>query len=92
MVFLKPSRLFLPTRFQCSPQNDANLLSAAATSTALLQLENAAPRLLRLLAQSEDADQMATLLDRALDMATLPRSATLDDIREVVSMVRSESA
>ena len=62
---------------------------AGSTSAALLHLDNAIPRLLQLLAQSEDAEILAQQLDRALDAATLPANASLDDIREVVSLVSS---
>lgn len=55
----------------------------------LLQVENAAPRLLRTLAQSGDADTLAVQLDRAVDVVSLPVKATLDEIHDTIAMVNT---
>lgn len=62
--------------------------AAESVASALLQLENAAPRLLQLLAQSEDQDSLAFCLDKALDTTQLPPEASLDDVRDTIAQAR----
>lgn len=69
--------------------SDPWLLPADATAATLLQVQNALPRLLWLLSQSEEADHLAEQLDRALDMAVLPPNAALDEIRDIIALVDS---
>lgn len=62
-------------------------LLAGVTAPALLKTENAIPRILQILAQSEDADRFANSIDDALDTANLPADVSQEDVQEVVSMV-----
>ena len=65
------------------------MLCAGATASALLQMDGAIPRLLQLVAQSEDAETLAQLLHSAADVVSLPLNASLDDLRDTIGLVSS---
>ncbi len=62
---------------------------AETIASTLLQVENGLPRLLCLLAQSEEAEHLAQQLHGALDVAVLPSNASLDEIRDIIAMVNA---